>query len=138
LDGLGPAKRRAEPGQNEKRYLAGALDVRTRGIHWVEARKKDAWLFMDLLKKLTMVYVHARVIHVILDNYKIHSCDIIGIALANFARRVRLHFLPPYCPDYNRIERVWQDLHSHVTRNHQCSGLFSTAGFCNSRISKDL
>ena len=32
--------------------------------------------------------------------------------------RVRLHFLPPYCPNENRIERVWLDLHANVTRNH--------------------
>jgi transposase len=119
--GLGQQKEVMTPGKNEKRYLAGALDVRTGEIHWVEALKKNAWLFMDLLKKLTVVYAHARLIHVILDNYKIHSSHIIGIALANFASRVRLHFLPPYCPDHNRIERVWQDLHAHVTRNHQRS-----------------
>lgn len=75
---------------------------------------------MNLLKMLTVVYAHAKVIHVNLDNYGIHSSNVIGIALANFACRVRLHFLPPYCPDYNRIERVWQDLHAHVTRNHNC------------------
>jgi transposase len=121
--GLGQQKEVMTPGQNEKRYLAGALDARTGEIHWVEAMKKDAWLFMDLLKKLTVVYARARVIHVILDNYKIHSSHVIAIALAHFASRVRLHFLPPYCPDYNRIERVWQDLHSHVTRNHHCSGM---------------
>jgi transposase len=56
-------------------------------------------------------------------NYKIHSSNVIGIALAHFARRVRLHFLPPYCPDYNRIERVWQDVHANVTRNHKCPGM---------------
>ena len=26
----------------------------------------------------------------------------------------------PYCPDDNRIERVWLDLHANVTRNHRC------------------
>lgn len=121
--GLGQQKDVMTPGQNEKRYLAGALDVRTGEVHWVEAVKKDAWLFLDLLKRLTVVYAKARLIHVILDNYKIHSSNIIAIALAHFARRVRLHFLPPYCPDYNRIERLWQDLHAHVTRNHQCGSM---------------
>jgi transposase len=121
--GLGQQKDVMTPGQNEKRYLAGALDVRTGELHWVEAEKKDAWLFMNLLKTLTVVYARARVIHVVLDNFKIHSSNVIGIALAHFARRVRLHFLPPYCPDHNRIERVWQDLHANVTRNHQCPGM---------------
>jgi transposase len=67
--GLGQQKDVMTPGQNENRYLAGALDVRTKKLHWVEAEKKDAWLFMDLLKKLTTVYARAGVIHVILDNY---------------------------------------------------------------------
>ena len=42
------------------------------------------------------------------------------MALSHFASRVRLHFLPPYSPDENAIERVWQDLHANVTRNHRC------------------
>jgi transposase len=25
-----------------------------------------------------------------------------------------------YCPDDNRIERTWEDLHANVTRNHKC------------------
>jgi len=121
--GLGQQKEVVTPGKNEKRYLAGALDVRTGEVHWVEADKKDRWLFLDLLKKLTEVYVKATVIHVILDNYGIHSSNIVTITLAHFARRVKLHFLPPYCPDHNRIERLWQDLHAHVTRNHRCQDM---------------
>lgn len=121
--GRGQQKDVMTPGKNEKRYLAGALDVRTGEIHWVEAESKDSWLFLALLKKLTEVYAHAKVIHVILDNYGIHSSDIIGIALAHFASKVRLHFLPPYCPDHNRIERIWQDLHANVTRNHCCKSM---------------
>jgi transposase len=126
--GLGQQKEAVTPGKNEKRYLAGALDVRTGQIHWAEADKKDSWLFFDLLKKLTTVYERAKVIHVILDNYGIHSSNIIGVALAHFARRVRLHFLPPYCPDHNRIERVWQDLHAEVTRNHCCPDMIVLMG----------
>lgn len=117
--GKGQQKEVMTPGRNEKRYLAGALDVRTRLVHWVEGDQKTSWLFMDLLKKLTIVYPTARTIHVILDNYGIHSSQVIGIALCHFASRVRLHFLPPYCPDNNDIERVWQDLHANVTRNHE-------------------
>jgi transposase len=119
--GRGQQKEAWTPGQNEKRYLAGAQDMRTGMIHWVEGEKKDSWLFWDLLYKLTRVYAKARVIHVILDNYGIHSSKIIAVALSNFAARVRLHFLPPYSPDGNAIERVWQDLHANVTRNHNCA-----------------
>jgi transposase len=121
--GLGQQKEAVTPGKNEKRYLAGAMDVRTGEIHWVEADQKNSWLFWDLLYKLTRVYADAKVIHVILDNYGIHSSKIIAVALANFASRIRLHFLPPYSPDDNAIERVWQDLHANVTRNHRCANM---------------
>jgi transposase len=42
-----------------------------------------------------------------------------GTARSRCSRaRVVLHFLPPYCPNENRIERLWEDLHAEVTRNH--------------------
>jgi transposase len=119
--GRGQQKEVMTPGQNEKRYLAGAKDVRTGEIHWVEAEAKNSWLFVRMLKELTEIYAEAKVIHVILDNYKIHKSNMVEIALSHFASRIRLHFLPPYCPDYNRIERDWEDLHANVTRNHKCS-----------------
>jgi transposase len=123
--GRGQQKEAWTPGQNEKRYLAGAMDVRTGEIHWVEGTRKDSWLFLDMLHKLTKVYAQAPVIHVILDNYGIHSSKIIAVALSHFAARVRLHFLPPYSPDHNAIERVWQDLHANVTRNHRCPDMMT-------------
>jgi len=125
LDWMGKSQQKEAwtPGQNQKRYLAGAMDVRTGEIHWVEGERKDSWLFLDMLHKLTVVYAQVPVIHIILDNYGIHSSKIIAVALSHFAARVRLHFLPPYSPDHNAIERVWQDLHANVTRNHRCADM---------------
>jgi hypothetical protein len=117
----GQQKEALTPGQNEKRYLAGALDARTSKLTWVEGPRKTSLLFLQLLYRLvTRTYRSARVIHVILDNYGIHDSLQVRLALATVKGRVKLHFLPPYCPDHNRIERVWQDLHANVTRNHRC------------------
>jgi transposase len=126
--GYGQQKEAWTPGKNEKRYLAGALDMRTGEIHWVEGAKKDSWLFLDLLHRLTVVYANAKAIHVILDNYGVHSSNIALVALSHFASRVKLHFLPPYSPDHNAIERVWQDLHANVTRNHRCATMNELMG----------
>ena len=108
------------PGQNVKRYLAGALDVRTRKVRWVAAGHKRSGLFIDLLEHLSHTYRYARRIHVIVDNYSIHSSRQTTLALAAWPR-IKLHFLPPYSPEFNPIERVWLDLHAEVTRNHRCS-----------------
>ena len=119
----GQQKEVRTPGQNVKRYLAGAWDVRTGLLTWVEGERKASALFIALLDKLAVLYPRARVIHVVLDNYRIHDSKITQAALRGFGGRIRLHFLPPYCPQENRIERVWEDLHANVTRNHACPNM---------------
>jgi transposase len=111
------------PGKNQKRYIAGAMEARTGKLVWVEYEKKSADLFVLLLHRLAKAYPDAKVIHVIADNYRIHHSDMAGIALKALGGRIQLHFLPPYCPDDNKIERLWQDLHAGVTRNHCCRSM---------------
>jgi transposase len=117
----GQQKEVLTPGKNEKRYLAGAQDARTGELIWVAGEKKNGSLFILLLWELVARYRKAKVIHVILDNFSIHSTEQVRVSLATVeGRRLRLHFLPPYCPDHNQIERTWQDVHANVTRNHCC------------------
>jgi len=116
----GQQKEVLAPGQNAKRYLAGALDAVTGKLIWVEAERKNSGLFIALLTKLAAAYPKAKVIHVILDNYRIHTSKIKQMAVKAFGGRIVLHFLPPYCLNDNKIERVWEDLHAQVTRNHSC------------------
>ena len=115
------------PGCNEKRYLAGALNPKTGKLTWAEGDRKNSYLFLQLLHKLvTKTYRSARRIHLVLDNYGIHDSRQVQLALKSAAAsKIKLHFLPPYCPDHNRIERIWKDLHDNVTRNHRCSGMES-------------
>ncbi len=115
----GQQKEVVTPGQNVKRYLAGAKDVRTGRIHWVAGVRKRSSLFIDLLRRLLKAYRSAKVIHVIVDNYIIHKSRQTQLALSGMPR-LRLHVLPPYSPSFNPIERVWLDLHAEVTRNHRC------------------
>lgn len=120
----GQQKEVMTPGQNHKRYLAGTQDVATGELFWVEGEKKDSLLFICLLWKLTQHYRKAKKIHVILDNYSIHSTQQVELSLETpEGQRIQLHFLPPYCPDHNKIERAWQDLHANVTRNHTCTNI---------------
>jgi transposase len=116
----GHQRRLVTPGKNEKFYLAGALDVRTGRLHTTGAARKDVALFCQLLWLLASHYRRAKRIHIVVDNYGVHSARRTRQVLAALDGRVVLHFLPPYCPDANRIERVWQDLHANVTRNHRC------------------
>jgi transposase len=111
------------PGGEERQALSGRGDGRDDGPGRVGqgGSEEQRRLFIDLLKKLLAGYADKKVIHVILDNYTIHSSRQTRAWLAEDGARLRLHFLPPYCPDDNRIERrVWREVHANCTVNHRC------------------
>jgi putative transposase len=108
------------PGTNEKRYLAGALEMRSgKIIHRVWWRKTHG-LFLDLLAMLEQTYPlpHFTRLYVVIDNYKIHKARAVARWLAAHPR-FELLFLPTYCPQANPIERAFGDVHDKCTRNHQ-------------------
>src|SRR5262245_827825 len=86
----GQQKEVVTPGTNAKRYLAGALDVRTGLVTWVEGERKASALFIALLGQLRAAYPKATLIHVILDNYRIHDSKITQAALQGLGGRIRL------------------------------------------------
>jgi transposase len=107
------------PGKNVKYYIAGALNARTGSLVYTHGTKKDSNLFIALVNALSAAYRRPRKIHVILDNYIIHKSGVTREAVESLGGRVQLHFLPPYSPNHNRIERLWKQMHDNVTRNHQ-------------------
>jgi transposase len=116
----GKQKEALTPGQNVKRYICGALEAATGCIEYVAGERKNSLLFLSMLERLLKVFPNAPVIHVVLDNFRIHSSKQVQAWMKEKGHRIRLHFLPPYCPDDNKIERRWRDLHAGVTRNHRC------------------
>ena len=107
------------PGKNIKRYFAAGMDAHTGRLTWVKSQRKNSGLFIEMLKRLLRVYANRKVIHVILDNFCIHSSRQTQRWLSEHGQKIRLHFLPPYCPDDNRIERkLWREVHANVTINH--------------------
>jgi transposase len=116
----GKQKQVRTPGQNVKRYVCGALDAQSGEMTWAQSDRKNSLLVIQTFKALVAAYPKAKVIHVILDNFKIHDSQATRAAVEGLGGKIVLHFLPPYCPDHNRIERTWRDLHDNVTRNHKC------------------
>jgi transposase len=107
------------PGKNVKRYFAACMEARTGRLRWVKSEHKNSGLFIQMLKKLLKVYADKKAIHLILDNFCIHTSRQTQRWLAEHGQKFRLHFLPPYCPDDNRIERkLWREVHANVTINH--------------------
>jgi transposase len=111
-------------------HLNPKSDVQTGQLHTTGAARKNAVLFCELLRLLAERYPSARRIHLIVDNYGIHSARATEAQLKELGGRIVLHFLPPYCPDSTRIERVWQDMHANVTRNHRCRNMKDLLANC--------
>lgn len=120
-DWMPPGVRRTvmTPGKNVKHQFAAAMDAKTRRVIWADGPKKNSGLFIALLVKLLVRYADKRRVHVILDNFKIHKSRQVWAWMKEHGARIRLHFLPPYSPDDNRIESaVWTPMHKAVTYNH--------------------
>ena len=111
------------PGQNQKRYLAGALHARTGAVVFVEGERKNSDLFVALLEQIKSTYRGARRIVLILDNYRIHKSRRTQQWLAQQGQKFTFLFQPIYHPWVNRIERLWKALHDTVTRNHRYASM---------------
>lgn len=69
-----------------------------------------------MLQKMLVAYPDRKLIHVILDHYAIHSSRQTLAWLSEHGERFRLHFLPPYSPDDNKIERrLWREVHARAS-----------------------
>jgi transposase len=107
------------PGTNEKRYLAGALDLTTGTITHCVWYRKQTGLFLDLLDTLDRTHPTPLFTHltVVVDNAKIHKAARVQQWLAAHPR-FEILYLPTYCPRANPIERAFGDVHDKCTRNH--------------------
>jgi transposase len=107
------------PGTNEKRYLAGALEVTTGRTQHCVGYRKTTGLVLDLLVTLDRTYPAAQFTHltVVADNAKIHKAAEVEKWLTAHPRFALL-FLPTYCPKANPIERAFGAVHDNCTRNH--------------------
>jgi transposase len=95
--------------------LLGAIELKN---HQVEYRHVD-WVNFESISafftQLIDVNPTRKNIHIILDNAGYHRSE----KMREFVEQtnITLHFLPPYSPNLNPIERLWKILHEQVTYN---------------------
>jgi hypothetical protein len=107
------------PGTNEKRSLAGALDLTTGTLPHCVWYRKQTGLLLDLLETLDRTHSVPLFSHltVVADNAKIHHAQKVQQGLAA-PPRCEVLYLPTYCPRANPIERAFGEVHDKCTRNH--------------------
>ena len=97
--------------------IHGAIDLETGQTRMIEALTIDAASTIRLLQSIEALYPMLVLIHVFLDNARYHHAKLVREWLAQPGRRIKLHFIPPYCPHLNPIERLWGLMHRNVTHN---------------------
>jgi transposase len=87
-----------------------------------QATTVNAETICDFLWKLRKNNPGKFIVHLIWDNARYHRND----QVTAFAKElgIKLHYLPPYSPNLNPVERVWKLMHESV-RYNQYYGKFS-------------
>ena len=97
--------------------IHGAIDLETGQTRMIEVETVDAVSTIKLLEAIEALYPLLALIHVFLDNASYHHAKIVREWLAQPGRRIKLHFIPAYCPHLNPIERLWGVMHRNITHN---------------------
>ena len=103
--------------------IHGAIDLESGRTVMKDVLTVDALSTIMVLAAIEALYPNMRSIHVFLDNARYHHAKLVQAWLARPDCRIRLHFVPAYCPHLNPIERLWGLMHRHLTHN-KCYATF--------------
>lgn len=111
----GTSKPIATTASRTRMNLMGALNLETMQVITGSYETIDSATmvkFFDLLKK---TYPKAPKIHLILDRGPYNISHVTREAARK--RGIELHYLPPYSPNLNPIQRLWKVMNEHVRNN---------------------
>ena len=97
--------------------IHGAIDLETGQTRMIEVETVDAASTIRLLESIELAWPLMVFIHVYLDNARYHHAKLVRAWLERPGCRIKLHFIPPYCPHLNPIERLWGVMHRNITHN---------------------
>jgi len=95
--------------------LSGAIDISTRKVYVREDVALNAKSTIEFLRTLENTYPKAQQVHVFCDNARYYKNKEVAKFLAT--SKIQMHFLPPYSPNLNPIERLWKLMNEHVFYN---------------------
>lgn len=95
--------------------LMGALNLESMQVTIGSYETIDSETMVQYFDRLKVAYPKAPKIHLILDRGPYN----ISIVTRDAAKKkgIQLHYLPPYSPNLNPIERLWKVMNEHVRNN---------------------
>ncbi len=95
--------------------LTGAINLESMEVLTQDYETINGQTTISFLKMLEAQYPKAFAIHIILDQSGYHTSEEVEEFVKN--SRIKLHFLPPYSPNLNPIERLWKIMNEFVRNN---------------------
>jgi transposase len=95
--------------------LSGAIDIISKKVFVREDETLNADSTIAFLRKLEAAYPEAGKVHVFCDNAKYYKNKEVTAYLVG--SKINMHFLPPYSPNLNPIERLWKLMNEEVLYN---------------------
>jgi transposase len=95
--------------------LSGAFDIIFKKMHISEDLSLNANSTIAFLNSLEEAYPDVSKIHVFCDNARYYKNKEVVTHLTH--SKIKMHFLPPYSPNLNPIERVWKLLNENILYN---------------------
>ena len=95
---------------NRSYHLIGAQDWLTDQVFTLKVERKNSQTFIQFLEYLLLEQFPTQKIILVLDNASYHKSKATLAALSLFEPRVKVFWLPKYCPNLNPIERFWRHL----------------------------
>ena len=107
--------------------LSGAIDIISQKLHIQEDKTLNAESTVAFLKKIEEAYPTKSKIHLFCDNASYYKNKAV-VAYLNESK-IEMHFLPPYSPNLNPIERLWKWMRERVMYNtyYECFENFKSA-----------
>lgn len=95
--------------------LSGAIDIKSQKVVMHQDLTLNAQSVITFLKKIEDAYPESLTVHVFCDNAKYYKNKEVTAYLKG--SKVKMHFLPPYSPNLNPIERLWKFMNEEVLYN---------------------
>ena len=106
------------PGTPQFVHLFGAYNWRTGAVLHQTHTRKNSEHFIEFIEHLMNMIPQPQKVVLVLDNASYHRSYASRAALALFEDRLRVVWLPKYCPFLNPIERFWLHLKTLAAANH--------------------